>query len=159
VLARSGSGSGRVGVVRRAGGGGVARRAGGVAGAGVRVAAWLVVDSAVDGVVADVGDPDGEVGAGRAADVHAARTREPSINEMSRRNGTGTRPASHATPMSMRGRVLGASHFMSDTSLLCEIATHPAVALPLVTWKKNALPAPWCTGKRLVLNEQPLEQC
>ena len=61
----------------------------------------------------------------------------------------GTRPASHDTPMRMRGWVPGPIQRMSETSFDWEIATQPAVALPLVTCRKNALPAPRVTGKRL----------
>jgi hypothetical protein len=38
---------------------------------------------------------------------------------------------------------------MIDTRLASGIDTHPAVAPPSVTCRKNALPAPGVTGKRL----------
>ena len=60
-----------------------------------------------------------------------------------------TRPACHATPIRIRGWADGVSHRMIDTRLLCGIATQPAVDEPTDTCRKNALPAPWCTGARL----------
>ena len=56
--------------------------------------------------------------------------------------GNHTRPGSHEMPMRIRGCVEGASQLMIETRLACGIATQPAVALPSVTCRKNALPAP-----------------
>ena len=44
--------------------------------------------------------------------------------------------------MRMRGWADGVSQRMSVTSFDCAIATHPAVAYPSVTCRKNAEPAP-----------------
>ena len=81
--------------------------------------------------------------------LHAPRASAAITAGTSRRSGGGTRPASHATPMRIRGWVPGVSQRMSGTSRFCGIATQPAVAWPFVTCRKNALPAPACTGKRL----------
>jgi hypothetical protein len=87
------------------------------------------------------------------ADVHPISTSDARAPAVSTRIGmtvgAGTRPPSHDTPMRTLGWVDGLSHRISDTSLDCEIATQPAVAAPLVTCRKNALPAPGVTGKRL----------
>ena len=56
-----------------------------------------------------------------------------------------TRSGCHETPMRMRGCAEGVSQRINDTSLVCGMDTHPAVALPSVTCRKNALPAPRCT--------------
>ncbi|MDT4901771.1 MAG: hypothetical protein QOJ78_2701 [Pseudonocardiales bacterium] len=51
-------------------------------------------------------------------------------------------PGCHVTPMRIRGWVEGVSQRMIEMSLVCEIATQPAVARPSVTCRKNALPLP-----------------
>ncbi len=89
----------------------------------------------------------------RTADVQPISVSDASAPAASRRIemtvGAGTRPPSHDTPMRILGWVDGLSHRISETSLDCEIATHPAVAPPSVTCRKNALPAPGVNGKRL----------
>ena len=63
-----------------------------------------------------------------------------------RKDRPSTRLGCHAVPMRMRGWVAGFSQRMIVTRLLIGIATQPAVGVPSVTCRKNALPAPWRTG-------------
>jgi len=107
------------------------------------VAEWLVVAGELSGAPCPAW----------TADVQPISASDASAPAASRRIrmavGAGTRPPSHDTPMRILGWVDGLSHRISETSLDCEIATHPAVAPPSVTCRKNALPAPAFTGNRL----------
>lgn len=51
-------------------------------------------------------------------------------------------------PVAILGCCAGSSHRMIDTSVEESMATHPAVGLPTLTCRKNALPAPGTTGLR-----------
>jgi hypothetical protein len=50
------------------------------------------------------------------------------------------RSACHAVPIRMRGCADGVSHRINPTSVVCGIATQPAVGAPSVTCRKNADP-------------------
>jgi len=131
-------------VLARSGSSAVALRDGDGDGVGGPDVGRGVVGDDVEGVVLGAVVVDGGPGSVPGDELHAAtaatRASEAITAGTSRRGATGTRSASHATPMRIRGWALGVSHFMSVTSFDCEIATQPAVALPFVTWKKNALP-------------------
>jgi len=75
-----------------------------------------------------------EVQAARSAAQHPSRAAH--VDRL-------TPPECHVTPIRIRGCVPGVSHRMIVTRFAAGMATHPAVALPSVTWRKNALPAPW----------------
>jgi len=75
-------------------------------------------------------------------DVQAARLSRATPTSAHLRRPTSIPPGCHATPMRIRGCADGVSHCMIETRSLCGIATQPAVALPSVTCRKNALPAP-----------------
>lgn len=51
-------------------------------------------------------------------------------------------PGCHVTPMRILGWADGVSQRIRDVSLLCEMATQPAVDRPSVTCRKKALPLP-----------------
>jgi hypothetical protein len=147
----SGSAGGR-GVVVTGGGGGTGRLevAAGVrgvergvpAGLLLRVAAVELGDVAGMEVLLGVDGAALRAAGWLPAELHAARVSSERATRMARRGATSTRPGCHATPMRMRGWAAGVSHRMIDTSVLCGIATHPAVGPPSVTCRKNALPAP-----------------
>ena len=48
--------------------------------------------------------------------------------------------------MRMRGLAVGVSHRMIVVRLVWGMETQPAVGVPLVTWRKKALPAPGVMG-------------
>jgi hypothetical protein len=105
-------------------------------------------DGTAVGVVAAV--VVGMLGAGvsrcpAGAEVQAARLSSAAMPTAQLRRRNATRLGCHATPMRIRGCAAGVSHFMIETRCACEIATQPAVALPSVTCRKNALPLPWRT--------------
>jgi hypothetical protein len=88
-----------------------------------------------------------ELAAGWLLDVQAASGRAAVISAVTeQRTGRRTRPGCHEKPMRIRGWVDGASHRMIVTRLLIGIETQPAVGLPSVTCRKNALPPPCRTG-------------
>lgn len=77
-----------------------------------------------------------------APELQPARISGAASSSTNRRKSTNTRSGCHATPIRIRGWVAGVSQRMIDTSVLCGMATQPAVAVPSVTCRKNALPAP-----------------
>lgn len=95
----------------------------------------------VTGPVPAVDAPGRELAPGVPGEVlHAARVSAASAHAARRDELRGTRPGCHADPIRMRGWVDGASQRIRVTSLLCGIATQPAVARPSVTCRKNAEP-------------------
>lgn len=83
--------------------------------------------------------------------LHAARVSAARTNAARRDESAGTSPGCHAVPIRMRGWVDGVSQRIRVTSLLCGIATQPAVARPSVTCRKNAEPCGYAAAPDGVL--------
>jgi hypothetical protein len=106
----------------------------------------------VTGVVPAEDAPGGVFAPGVPGEVpHAARVSAASAHAARRDELRGTRQGCHAVPIRMRGWVDGASQRIRVTSLLCGIATQPAVARPSVTCRKNAEPCGYAAAPDGVL--------
>jgi hypothetical protein len=150
--AACGSGAGGVGVGVAARGVGRSADASGIADVDAGRGRGVVLDA--------VGTDDDDLGVtaavvGSAADpleqaaAHQASTTTPAICSLiAYSQSRAARPAapdrSYGMPINIRGCAVGCSQRISRTSFHCGIATQPAVAVPSVTCRKNALPAP-CT--------------